>query len=545
MKFLRHRALLLGLALTLAAAAAGQDAAPEPTPWPDAPEGGRLRDNGWFAPRAAALLDDEPVDKVFIIPIRSEIGPSLVDRIRRKITVCKGKGADLVIFELDTPGGRLDSMEEICALITEELAGAHTVALVDPDAFSAGAIISLACNEIVTTPASKIGAATPILVGPGGGLAEISKEERAKFESATRAIARSLAEPNGHSVILAEAMITMGLEVWMIQDAATGELQLVNPDKDGWQDKVVNAPGAEENPDAAWRFLRSVDSDDELVTLIGQEAYDFGLADALVADREELLAHLMVKTKPVVLADTWSEKLAAFLTSPAVAGLLLLVGLIGIYVEFHTPGLGLGGAAAVVCFLLFFGSRHLAGLAEWWEIAILVIGVVLLILEFTVIPGFGVAGISGLACIVIGLLAVIIPNAPDELPIPHTPLDWSSFSNGLMSLAIGFVLFIVCAAILARYLPTLPLANRIILAGAPTYDDITAPDHDAVRQVHVGDIGVVEAMCRPVGKARIGSALVDVVTEGERIDAGTAVKVLHCTGNRIVVVAGENTEGVS
>ena len=544
MKHLRHRALLLGLALALAAAATAQDAAPPPTDWPDAPEGARLRAEGWFAPRAAAA-NAEPFTTVFVIPIKTDINPSLVDAVRRKISVCKGKGADLVIFELDTPGGRLDAMEDICAFITDDLADAHTVAFVNPDAFSAGAIISLACNEIVTTQASKIGAATPILISADGGLADVQEAERAKIESATRAIARALADPNGHSIVLAEAMITMGVEVWMIQDTTTGELQLVNPDKDNWRQAVTDVPNVEANPGASWRYLRSVDSDEDLVTLIGREAYDLGLADALVEDRAALLAHLKVEVEPTELTDTWSEKLAAFLTNPPIAGLLMMLGILGVYVEIRTPGFGAPGIMGIVCLALAFGSRYLTGLAEWWEIALIIVGVVLLILEVAVIPGFGVAGIAGLACLVVGLLAVIVPNAPGDIPIPRTPLDWSFFTEGLMAMAIGFVLSIVGAAILTKYLPRLPLANKLILADAPVYDDITAPDHDAVRGVSVGDVGVVEAMCRPVGKARIGTALIDVVTEGEHIDAGTTVKVLQTTGNRIVVVAGENTEGVS
>ena len=546
MKHLRYRALLLAVVLTAAGVAIGQEAAPA-TDWPDAPEGARLRDEGWFAPRSSAPTPEEKIapSPVYWINIDGPIQPSLVDAVRRKVTVCRAKGAQMVIFEMNTPGGDGLSMREIARLVSADLPDAESVVFVNPDAYSAGAVISLACDRIVMGPASKIGAATPIMIGRTGELMEMPPAERAKFESAARAEARSLAELNGHNIALAEAMITMGIEVWMIRNAQTGQLQLVDPDKSDWRRSVTNPPSGDGDPQSAWTYLRTLDAIDSVVVLTGSEAYALGLADAAVADRDELLSFLGVEVEPIMLTDTWSEKLASFLTSPAVAGLLMMVGILGVYLEVRTPGFGVPGIVGGLCLALAFGSRYLTGMAQWWEIGLIVLGVILLILEFTVIPGFGVAGISGLACLVVGLLAVIILNAPNELPLPKTPLDWGLFTDGLMSLAIGLILSIVGAGILTKYMPKIPFANKLILADAPAFDDIAAPEHDAVRKVAVGDFGVIEATCRPVGKARIHDALVDVVTEGEHIDVGTGVRVLKMLGNRVIVAAADNTEGVS
>jgi membrane-bound serine protease (ClpP class) len=539
--------LLLALILTAAAVAIGQETAPA-TDWPTAPEGARLRDDGWFAPRTPAPASEEepaPPTLVYWIKIEGGIQPSLVDAIKRKVTVCRAKGAEMIIFEMNTPGGDSISMESIAKLIAQDLPKTQSVVYVNSDAYSAGAVISLACDQIVMGPASKIGAATPIMIGRTGELVDIPPAERAKFESAARAEARSLAELNGHNIALAEAMITKGIVVWMIRNDETGQLRLVDPDKDNWQRSVKDPPSGDGDPQSPWTYVETLDDEESVVVLTGSEAYELGLADAAVADREELLSFLGVEVEPIVLLDTWSEKMAAFLTSPAVAGLLTMVGILGVYLEIRTPGFGVPGIVGISCLALAFGSRYLTGMAQWWEIGLIVVGIILLILEFAVIPGFGVAGITGLACLVAGLMAVIILNGPDELPIPRTPLDWSHFTDGLLSLTIGLILAIAGAALLTKYMPRIPIANKLILAEGPTFDDIAAPAHDAVRDVAVGDTGVIEAICRPVGKARFGDSLVDVVTEGEHIDAGATIRVLKMLGNRIVVASIDNTEGAS
>ncbi|MHC4561195.1 MAG: NfeD family protein [Planctomycetota bacterium] len=532
----RHVSVILAVALSLTLSAWAQ--AQQDNPQPDMPAGAIVRPDGWYAPRQPIhpppKLPDE-VTAAFLIPIKGGIRPALVEAVKRKIAFCKGKGAELVVFELDTPGGDSDSMNEICDLIIGELKKAHTVAFVNPDAYSAGAVISLACDQIIMGEASKIGAATPIFVGPGGKLMPMSEEERAKFESAARAQIRTLAEHNGHNKALAESMITMRVEVWTIRNDATGQLQLVNPDKDNWRHNVLDPPDGESKAGASWRYLRRIDGPRELVTLTGLEAVELALADGMAADMDALLKRFNVIDGHIELGDTPLEKLVAFLTTPPVTGLLMMVGLLGLYTEFRTPGVGVPGAVAVLCFAIAFGARYLTGLANWWEIALIVIGVVLLILEVAVIPGFGVAGVAGIVCVLVGLIGIIAINPPGEPPIPQTPLEWSFFYSGLMALCVAFLLAVVGGAFLGRYLPKIPGVNRLVLAPAAEYSETTASPHTPLDHISAGDVGVVEGMCRPVGKVRFGEDLLDAVTEGDMIEAGAEVRVLRRAGNRVVV----------
>ncbi len=529
----------LGLVLVvLCAGARAQEADSAPPNWPDAPAGATLREDGWFAPRTPTIpipqLPDEVTD-AYVIPVRDPITNALADTIGRKVMLCKARGAELVIFDMDTPGGDSRPMKRICDMITEDLAGAYTVAFVNPDAYSAGAIISLACDEIIVTPSTKIGAATPILIDGQGGLVPIPEAERAKFEAPARAEIRLLAEQNGYPIPLCESMITMGIEVWLVRHEQTGELKLVDPAGEGWRQKVANPPGDEPDPGAGWRYLRTVDADDEVLVLTGKQAVQIGLANQSFSDLPGVFRHFGLAGEANRLTDTWSETLVRFLTHPVVAGLLFMLGILGAYTEIRSPGFGVPGFVAIVCFALVFGSRYLSGMAEWWEMAVLAIGLVLLILEVAVIPGFGIAGVAGLICILVGLLAIILPNTPGKLPIPRTDLDWEFFTDGLFSLMMGLVLAVIGVAVLSKYLPKIPIANKLILAAAGPYEQTTATEAAPVHGVVAGDIGVVEGMCRPIGKVRFGEALVDAVTEGDSVEPGRRVRVLHRDGNRVVV----------
>jgi membrane-bound serine protease (ClpP class) len=213
--------------------------------------------------------------------------------------------------------------------------------------------------------------------------------------------------------------------------------------------------------------------------------------------------------------------------------------------EFSAPGFGLPGIVAIVCFALMLGSKYLIGMANWVEIAILFLGFALLLVELFVLPGFGVAGILGIALILAGLFGMLIRNAPNELPWPHTSADWSALSSGVLSLTLGFFGFLVLAWILSRYLPRFSFMSGLILApsipgrGAGWQISMTAPPENAGSQPHVKDAGTTVTRLRPAGKARFGEAIVDVVADGEFLDKDTKVTIIAIQGGRVVVRRAE------
>jgi membrane-bound serine protease (ClpP class) len=216
-------------------------------------------------------------------------------------------------------------------------------------------------------------------------------------------------------------------------------------------------------------------------------------------------------------------------------GFLLFLGTLCAYVEINTPGFGVPGAVAIFCFAVLFSSSYLTGLANWWEIGLFVLGVLLLLVEIFVTPGFGVMGVAGILCCIIGLLARLVPNPPDRMPWPDTALDWEVFQHGAMALVLGILLATAGAAVVARYLPKVPIAGRLVLAPPQVAEAPPATEDANIRDIRPGQTGEVVQTCRPVGKVRVRDQLVDAIADGAFLNAGTRVVVLRNEGNRVVV----------
>lgn len=498
-------------------------------------------DEGWFAPPKVDRPDlPEEITRAFVIPIHGVIQPSMLDAVKRKVLRCRAGDAQMVIFDMDTPGGRVDVMRAIVNQIRDELPGMTTVAYVTKRAMSAGAIISLACHEIVMAPRTKIGAATPLWVGPQGEI-ELSEAARAKFEADMLADMRQLADDRGRSAALCEAMVTRDVDVWLIRHEKTGELKVV--DGKEWRAKVrgkPDTPAGAQQPDTPWVYVWAVLGRARVAVLMTDEALRAGLSLHTFEDMNTLKEHYNITAAPTVLKDAPLEQAIGFLTSQLVTSLLLGVAVLCAYIEIRTPGFGIFGIIALACFALLIGSRHLVGLANNLEIILFLLGVALLVGEVFVTPGFGVLGVAGILCCAAALLAMLIANPPGKFPWPDTRGAWEMFTRGLVCLAVGFVGAIVAAALLTRYLPKIPLAGRMILA--PAVSVVAPPVSDKSPMTHIGpgDVGTVEGPCRPVGKVRFGEDLVDATSEGVIIEAGARVRALRYEGNRLIVEKVEN-----
>ena len=245
----------------------------------------------------------------------------------------------------------------------------------------------------------------------------------------------------------------------------------------------------------------------------------------------------------MLLETTWSEEMVRWLSSPAVMAVLVMLALLGVYVEFNTPGLGLPGLVAVICFTIIIGSKYLVGMANWVEVALFITGIILLLVEFLILPGFGIAGITGIAFIFAGLFGMLVKNPPNKLPWPESSVDWIYFSQGVFGLALGFVGFVVLAWLLSKYLPKIPFLGGLILVptaakqNIPMRVSMTAMPESKITGVKIGDTGEVVSTLRPTGKARFGDAIVDVVAQSDFLNTGTRVEIVGIHGNRVIVKA--------
>jgi membrane-bound serine protease (ClpP class) len=510
----------------------------------NAPPGAKITDEGWFAPKPKLDKPKLPkeITKAFVIPIREPIKSKTFKAIDRKILRCRGKGAQLVIIDMDTLGGEVIAAMDITRRIKDSLDDIYVVCYVRTRAISAGAMIAMSCDEIVMTPVGTIGDCAPIVMG-----GKLEGIEREKIESPLRTEFEESATRNGYNVPLSTSMVSYDQEVWLVRNKATRELRYVLAGE--YRSKVSNPPneigGAMDifkKGKGKWEFRQVILAEGKLLTMTPIKAVKFGFVSKLIkAPRDNpfggLEQHFNIIARPVVLEDTWSEDLVDFLTSPVIAGLLFALMLLFGYIEMHTPGFGVFGTIAIACLVTLLCSQFLVGMANWWEIVVFGLGVILILLEIFVIPGFGFAGIGGIALCVLGLLAMLIPNAPDKFPWPTTTLGWTWFESSAFALCVAFVASVIIMGVLSKYLPkmTLLTKSKIILAPAMAADTSPRTDDSPVFKMQVGQIGQAVSMLRPVGQGRFDDELIDIVTEGPAIEAGRMVKILHIEGNRIVV----------
>ncbi|MHC4463004.1 MAG: NfeD family protein [Planctomycetota bacterium] len=365
--------------------------------------------------------------------------------------------------------------------------------------------------------------------------------EREKIETDIRTVFANSAQANGYPEALLKAMVTREIEVFRVENLKTGVDEFF---------ESTDMPKDANAYDLANKKV--IVTKAQILDLTAADALEYGVARAVVKDVEGALDFLAERDgvtfagEPMVLLTSWSEEMVRWLNSPAVMAVLIMLALLGVYIEFNTPGVGLPGLVAVICFAVIIGSKYLIGLANWVEVAVLVVGVLLLMVEIFVLPGFGIAGFLGITLILGGLFGMLIKNPPDTLPWPNNDIAWNDFGWGVVSLAGGFIGFVVLAWLLAKYLPKMQLLSGLILVptaakqGTEFEVSMTIPPESETISVNVGDAGEVVSTLRPTGKAKFGNAIVDVVAEAEFLNKGTNVEIIEIHGNRVVVKAVGN-----
>jgi membrane-bound serine protease (ClpP class) len=523
-----------------------------------------------FQPASRSVLDG-PFDRAIIVPIEKEITEITLKSVQRRLETAREQKIPLVIFEMNTPGGALQPTLEICTAIRDlRREGIRSCVWVNKQAFSAGTIIALAADLIVMAPNAIMGDCQPIMI-TGTGPEAVPESIEAKATSPLVADLRTSAREGHYPLVMVMALIRPEIQVFWVVDTKTQERRFVDvrerdqlfglpspkadfgakKDADKDDDRISWArvePVSDSESKTDWRYVNEdailgkvhqpIVDDRTLLTMPEHEALAYGFSRQTLASRSELASYFGI-TGPVEKVEiSYWESFIGWLASPLVRSVLFILMLLGAYTEFNTPGLGLGGAVALVALVLFLGAPYLAGYTVTWEIVVILLGLVLVAVELFLIPGFGVAGILGIALLALGLIASFVPAEPitpsrESFHWPEMDLTYDYLRRGLYSLAGGLTGGIAGMVLLARYFPKVPVAGRII---APN------PDHDAVQAVDpylgivdLGDIGRSETLLRPAGKARFGDRLVDVVSLGEYIQAGEAVEVVERRGNRVVV----------
>lgn len=433
-----------------------------------------------------AEADRRPL--VYQIPIKDQIEPALLYVIRRGVTEAKKEKADAIVFVMDTPGGGIKEAREIISLIGQIDVPVYT--FVEKEAYSAGAIIALATPHIYMAPGSVIGAATPLMMGPIGGIEKLPEAIEEKMTSAVAAMVRAAAEQGGHDPRLGEAMVRREL----------GYTSGTN---------VLSKAG-------------------ELLTLTASEAEGI-LSKGTVKDVAAMLEKAGLPDAEIkTLEVTPAERIARFIA--AFAPILLMIGLGGIYIEIKTPGFGLPGIIGTAALVLFFFGHHIAGLAGLEDVVIFIIGFTLLFIEVFVTPGFGVLGISGIALILFSLFSAMTWKIPGHF---WPALDGNTLQHALSNLALGMAGTVALGFFAGKYLPESRIFRPMVLGqNAGKTEGFTAA-HD--RSDLLDKQGIAEMNLHPAGRALFGGERVNVIARGEFIEKGSAVRVIETSGSRIVV----------
>ena len=452
-----------------------------------------------------ARAQDGPT--VVVAPVQGEIDLGVAPFLDRVLDDAEADGVAAVILDIDTPGGRLDAALEMRrSLLASPV---RTIAFIDSTALSAGALIALASEEIHVVPGGIMGAATPVL----GATGETADE---KVISAVRSIFRATAQERDRDPRIAEAMVDPAIEVEGL--VASGEL----------------------------------------VTLDDRQLLEVGYADSVVASRAALLEDLGLADLPVVEVEpSLAERLVRLLTGSIVAPLLLTLGVWLLVGDLLSGGVGIGASVGVVLLGAFFYGHLLAGLSGWEDIVLVLVGVVLLLVEVFVIPGFGIAGILGLASLLGGGVLAMVNRDLDLVPTTQLLAVAGRVTLTFLIVSVVIITIIVLVArrggreevavnagrlqggsrpVSARWLRWFGSSDTLEPDTDPTPDSPPRGRPDPLpRGALVGKHGVALSDLRPAGVARVDGHRIDVVTQGEWLSAGDPVTVVSDEGYRRVV----------
>ena len=445
----------------------------------------------------AAGSDVEAKRKVYVVAIREDIYPPLLYVVRRGVKEAMAAKAELLVVDMDTNGGRVSTTEEIMDILNNFKG--QTATFVNKKAFSAGAIIAIATQKIFMAPQSVIGAAAPIMMIPGAEPKDMPETMQAKMNSALRALVRTAAEKNGHNVDVVEAMIDKSKELKIDGKVLNEKGQILT---------LTNTEAEKEYGDPPKRLLSAgtVESIEELLRKLGY------------ADAEQ------VYVKP-----TGAETLASWIN--AISPLLLIIGIVGLYIEFKTPGFGVPGIVGICSFALYFLGGYIAGLSGMEWIALFILGLALVALEIFVFPGTAFLGFAGAALMLTALIMAMVDVYPGMPALP----TFDKLQMPLTDLMIAFVGAGVAMFFLSRWLPKTSLYGKLISQSASGVG--TVVELEQKQTARIGQIGIAVSPLRPGGKAQFANDILDVITQGEMIEKGEKVKIVGHSGAEAIVEA--------
>jgi membrane-bound ClpP family serine protease len=574
---------------------------------------------------------------VAIITIKGEILPTVTAvSFLRRLKEAEASGADALVIELDTPGGEVGAVLEICNAIKGSSIP-NTVAWVNSNAYSGGALIALACRRIVVSGTAALGDALPIMVA-GGQVVPMLEHERQKILAPLMMEVVDSARRNGYDEYLVQGIVSRHVELWYIENVQTGQRLAIDRDEyrtlfgtepprsrprlvsaargDGADASApsrsgggipgpspdsptgtppgsgtgesgvtdprstmppdVSGPGADLAPEMQykpaspelaaiatdvsggqtiaserpvfteadrgdWRFLEFISDGAGPVVMKHDDLKHYRFAEATINDDAELQAYFGA-SQMRRLDISWSERFTAVMINPIIRGVLIVIFLIGLFIELTHPGLVLPGAIASIALIGLIGPPLVIGMASWWEIAAIFGGILLIGIEIFVLPGFTLFGAIGLIALFAGLVGTFVQNQPGQL-FPSSAGSRQDMLYGVATILLSTLSAFVAIYFISKNFGSLPIFSRLILKGSGEITEsdelLAAIDPGSGLAARVGQTGRTLTPLRPAGRAMIEDRPIDVVAEGGFLDAGIDVVVVEASPFRVVVAPRE------
>jgi len=417
---------------------------------------------------------------IYQFDIQEEIAPPVWHKTQKAFEEAKALQAELIIINMNTYGGQVDAADSIRTRILN--CNIPVYVLINNNAASAGALISIACDSIYMIPGSNIGAAT-VVNQTGEAMPD-------KYQSYMRSMMRSTAEVNGRNPEIAQAMVDPRIVVAGLIDSTM------------------------------------------VLTFTPSEAIENGFCEAEIKNIPELLDRLNINDYKIEKQELKATDLVIrFLINPMVSSVLIMMIVGGIYFELQSPGVGFPIAAAILGAVLYFAPHYLEGLVEHWEIVVFIVGIILLILEIFVIPGFGVSGVLGILFIIASLALATVRNIGFHFEVPDiTQLVYSLLYVSLASLG----------GLLLSYFLTNKLFGNAQF-GALSLMTVQKREEgfsikDSSYDALLGSTGIAQTDLRPSGKVKIENSYYDAVAKIGYIEKGENIEVVGYENAQLIVM---------
>ncbi|MBN2167075.1 MAG: nodulation protein NfeD [Marinilabiliaceae bacterium] len=432
---------------------------------------------------------------VYVLKIQREIGSTSWVHTQEAFKEAYQLKSKCILIHMNTYGGQVVFADSIRTKILNSSIPVHV--FIDNNAASAGALISIACDSIYMRAGANIGAAT--VVDQSG------QKMPDKYQSYMRSTIRATAEAHGKDTIITN---NDTIVKW-VRDPQIAEAMV---------DESI--------------YIPNIVDTGKILTFTTQEAIKNNFCEAEANNINEVITLLKINNyKIVTFEPSFYDGIKGLLTSPILQGILILIIIGGIYFELQTPGVGFPLIASIIAAVIYFSPLYIDGLAENWEILIFIIGIILIGLEIFVIPGFGIAGISGIILAITGLVLSMLNN----IKFDFSGVEFEDLLQALLIVFLGFTGAFVSGIYLTHKLisTTGPL-SKIALNTTQDIDNGYI-GIDANLKNMVGKTGISDTILRPGGKVIIDNELYDAIAETSFIEKGTPIKVVRISSGQVVV----------